>query len=90
MNSLKTVLAQILAGLSGEEFSHLAKQYPMSRNTTAISTFDPCATMAFTRLTYRESLRDIEACLEARRRLLYHSGIRERVKRCNLAHANNR
>mgnify|MGYP001374493801 CR=1 FL=1 len=88
MNSRKTVLAQILAGLSGEEFSRCAKQYPMSRDTTAISAFDHFATMVFAQLTYRESLRDIEACLEARRRLLYHSGIRGRVKRCNLAYAN--
>lgn len=45
--------------------------------------------MVFAQLTYRESLRDIEACLEARRSLLYHSGIRGRVKRWNLSYANS-
>ena len=88
MNSGKTVLAQILAGLSGEEFSRCAKRYPMSRDTPALSAYDHFATMVFAQLTYRESLRDIEVCLNARRPLLYHSGIRGTVKRCNLAYAN--
>lgn len=42
----------------------------------------------FRAIDHRESLRDIEACLGSRRRLLYHSGIRGTVKRCNLAYAN--
>lgn len=88
MNSGKTVLAQILAGLSGEEFSRCAKRYPMRRDTPALSAYDHFATMVFAQLTYRESLRDIEACLNARRPLLYHAGIRGTVKRCNLAYAN--
>jgi hypothetical protein len=44
--------------------------------------------MAFAQLTYRESLRDIEACLRARSTKLYHMGIRSRVSRNTLAHAN--
>lgn len=88
MNSGKTVLAQVLAGLSGEEFSRCAAQYPMARDTPALSAYDHFATMVFARLTYRESLRDIEVCLNARRPLLYHAGIRGAVKRCNLAYAN--
>jgi len=60
----------------------------MSRDTPALSAYDHFAVMVFAQLTYRESLRDIEACLGSRRRLLYHSGIRGRVKRCNLAYAN--
>ena len=88
MNSGKTVLAQILAGLTGEEFSRCAKRYPMPRDTPTLSAYDHFATMVFAQLTYRESLRDIEACLGSRRRLLYHSGIRGTVKRCNLAYAN--
>jgi hypothetical protein len=88
MNSRKTVLAQILAGLSGEEFSRCANRYPMIRDTPALSAYDHFATMVFAQLTYRESLRDIEVCLNARRLLLYHAGIRGTVKRCNLAYAN--
>lgn len=60
----------------------------MRRDTPSLSAYDHFATMVFAQLTYRESLRDIEACLNARRGLLYHSGIRGGVKRCNLAYAN--
>jgi hypothetical protein len=44
--------------------------------------------MAFAQLTYRESLRDIEACLRSAQRKLYHMGIRSKVSRNTLAHAN--
>jgi IS4 transposase len=44
--------------------------------------------MAFAQLSYRESLRDIEACLRAMRSKLYHMGIRGGISRNNLAHAN--
>jgi hypothetical protein len=44
--------------------------------------------MAFAQLTYRESLRDIEACLRAQKSKLYHMGIRSSVSRNNLASAN--
>lgn len=88
VNKGKTVLAQILSGLGGEEFARCARRYPMSRDTPALSAYDHFATMVFAQLTYRESLRDIEACLRSRRHVLYHAGIRGEVKRCNLAYAN--
>jgi transposase len=44
--------------------------------------------MAFAQLTYRESLRDIEACLRVAKSKLYHMGIRGKVSRNTLAHAN--
>ena len=44
--------------------------------------------MAFAQLTYRESLRDIEACLRAQQSKLYHLGIRPAVARNTLANAN--
>jgi Transposase DDE domain/Domain of unknown function (DUF4372) len=50
--------------------------------------FDQYLCMAFAQLTYRESLRDIEACLQAQKSKLYHMGIRSSVSRNNLAHAN--
>ena len=88
MNSGKTILAQVLAGLSAKEFSRCASQYPFTRDSPALSAYDHFATMVFAQLTHRESLRDIEVCLNARRPLLYHAGIRGTVKRCNLAYAN--
>jgi hypothetical protein len=88
MNSGKTVLAQVLAGISAKEFLRCEARYPMRRGTPALSAYDHFAAMVFAQLTYRESLRDIEACLNARKALLYHAGIRGAVKRCNLAYAN--
>lgn len=88
MNYGKTVLAQILDGLHPEQFRRCAARHPMPRETPALSAYDHFAVMVFAQLTYRESLRDIEACLGSRPRLLYHSGIRGTVKRCNLAYAN--
>jgi hypothetical protein len=88
MNHGRTVLAQILDGLAEKEFARCAARYPMPRDTPALSPYDHFATMIFAQLTYRESLRDIEACLRSRRSVLYHSGIRGEVKRCNLAYAN--
>jgi hypothetical protein len=88
MNQGRTVLAQILDGLEAKEVTRCAARYPMPRDTPALSAYDHFAVMVFAQLTYRESLRDIEACLGSRRRLLYHSGIHGRIKRCNLAYAN--
>lgn len=88
MHHGRTVLAQILDGLDAKEVARCAAMYPMPRDTPALSAYDHFAVLVFAQLTYRESLRDIEVCLGSRRRLLYHSGIRGTVKRCNLAYAN--
>jgi hypothetical protein len=88
MNRGKTVWAQILEDLHAEQFRRCAQRHPMKRETPALSAYDHFAAMVFAQLTYRESLRDIEACLGSRRQLLYSSGSRGEVKRCNLAYAN--
>jgi hypothetical protein len=88
MNNCRTVLAQILSGLGSEEFTRCARRYPMPRDTPVLSPYDHFATMVFAQLTDRESLRDIEACLQSRRRVLYRAGIRGTVKRSDLAYAN--
>jgi hypothetical protein len=67
VNKGKTVLAQILSGLGGEEFARCVRRYPMARDTPALSPYDHFATMVFAQLTYRERLRDIEdVCGRAR------------------------
>jgi len=88
MNSGKTVLAQILDALHPEEFRRIARRHPTSRDTHALSAYDHFVAMIFAQLTYRESLRDIEACLGSKTSLLYHSGIRSRITRGNLSYAN--
>jgi len=88
MNPGKSIIAQILDGLHTEQFQRCASQYPTLRQTHAMSAYDHFAAMIFAQLTYRESLRDIEACLNARPSLLYHCGIRGNVTRTNLSYAN--
>ena len=88
MDPVRTILAQILDGLDPTEFRRCASRFPTSRQTHALSAYDHFAAMIFAQLTYRESLRDIEACLNARPSLLYHSGIRGNITRTNLAYAN--
>lgn len=88
MNSGTTVLAQILAGLRREEFARCARRHPMARATSALCAYDHFALLVFAQLTCRERLRDLEACLQARRPRRYHAGIRGAMKRCHLAYAN--
>lgn len=88
MNHGRPVLAQVLDGLHSEQFRRCCARHPMQRQTPALSAYDHFAVMVFAQLTYRESLRDIVACLSSRRSVLYHAGIGGTVKRCNLAYAN--
>jgi hypothetical protein len=88
MNQNKTILSQILDALHPGEFRRCALRHPTARVTSSLSAYDHFVAMIFAQLTYRESLRDIEACLESRASLLYHSGFRSQVTRTNLAYAN--
>jgi hypothetical protein len=62
----------------------------MPRVSKTFSARDQFLCMLFAQLTYRESLRDVEACLRSQARLLYAMGIRGSVSRSNLAYANER
>jgi hypothetical protein len=88
MNQGRTVFAQVLEGIDRTELERCARQFPMPRTTHAFSAYDHFAAMVFAQLTYRQSLRDIEACLTARADRLYHLGLRGKVSRSNLAYAN--
>jgi IS4 transposase len=88
MNPGPTVFAQVLAGLNQMELSRAAGRFPMPRASRSLSVYDHFAAMVFAQLTYRESLRDIEACLRSRSNRSYHLGIRGRVTRTSLAYAN--
>ena len=83
-----TIFAQIMNLLPWRRFQTCVARY---RGDHKIKTFK-CAehfrVMAFAQLTYRDSLRDVEACLRAMGSRLYHMGIRSTVSRNNLAHAN--
>ncbi|MFZ2098655.1 MAG: IS4 family transposase [Anaerolineales bacterium] len=88
MNSGKTIYAQLMEFLPIHEFRKCVKRYNGSYKIKRFSCWDQFLCMAFAQLTYRESLRDIQACLRASQQKLYHMGIRGKVSRNTLAHAN--
>ena len=88
MNLGKTVFAQLMDYVPLREFRHCVRRYKGDHRTRSFSCLDQYLCMAFAQLTYRESLRDIEACLRAVGKKLYHMGIRGKVARSTLADAN--
>jgi hypothetical protein len=89
MNSGRTVFSQIMAFLPLKQFHTCVNRYHGDRKVKSFSCLDQFLTLAFAQLTYRESLRDIEACLRAVQPRLYHMGFRcPRVSRNTLANAN--
>jgi hypothetical protein len=74
MNSGRTVFAQLLDHLSAYEFQKCVNRYRGDAHLRGFSCLDQLLTMAFAQLTYRESLRDIEACLRSISGKLYHIG----------------
>jgi hypothetical protein len=86
----KTVFSQVMDYLPMYEFRKCIDRYNGNYHTSSFSCMDQYFCMAFAQLTYRESLRDIEACLRSRREKLYHLGIRGRISRSTLAEANEK
>jgi hypothetical protein len=89
MNAGRTIFAQLIEHLPHKEFQKCVGRYSGDANLRGFSCWDQYLAMVFAQLTYRESLRDIEACLGAMRGKLYHMGIRGRVRRSTLADAND-
>lgn len=83
-----TVFSQITETLYAAEFARCAELFPTERPTRGLTAYDQFLALCFGQLTYRESLRDIVICLQARRSLLYHLGFRGYLSRTNLAYAN--
>ena len=88
MPSGRSVFAQLMDHVSRFEFQNCVARYEGEYKTSRFSCWDQYLCLAFAQLTYRESLRDIEACLRALQPKLYHVGIRARVARSTLADAN--
>ena len=88
MNQGKLVFAQVMQHLPQTTFRRCASRYQGEYRVQSFSCLDQFLCMAFAQLTFRESLRDIEACLRAQRSKLYHLGIRSTVSRNTLANAN--
>jgi len=70
------------------EFRQCVERYAGNYKVKSFSCWDQFLSMAFAQLTYRESLRDIQACLRAAKQKTYHMGIRGKISRNTLAHAN--
>ena len=88
MNIGRTVFAQLMDFVPVYEFRQCVERYNGNYKIKTFSCWDQFLCMAFAQLTYRESLRDIEACLRVAKTKLYHMGIRGKVARNTLAHAN--
>ena len=88
MHAGKLVFAQVMEFAPWKTFSRLVSKFGGDANVRTFRCMDQFLCMSFAQLTYRESLRDIEACLGAQPTKLYHLGIRGNVTRSNLADAN--
>jgi hypothetical protein len=88
MNLGRTVFAQLIDHLPSYEFQKCVARYSGDSHWRGFSCWDQFLAMAFAQLTYRESLRDIEACLRSMSGKLYHMGLRGKVARSTLADAN--
>ncbi|MBA3016461.1 MAG: IS4 family transposase [Proteobacteria bacterium] len=84
----KLIFSQVMEHLPLHVFHQCVARYQGDFKVQEFSCLDQYLCMAFAQLTYRESLRDIEACLRAQKNKLYHMGIRSSVSRNNLANAN--
>ena len=88
MNQGKLVFAQFMQHLPRTTFRRCVARYAGEHKIKSFSCLDQYLCMAFAQFTYRESLRDIEACLRAQASKRYHMGLRGNVARNTLANAN--
>lgn len=90
MNQGSTIFSQLMEHASRFALDRCIRRYRGNYRVRSFSCRDQFLAMAFAQLTYRESLRDIEACLGAIPDQLYHMGIRGQVTRSTLADANEK
>lgn len=88
MNQGQYIFSQVMDFFPKKKFDRCVDLYDGNHRVRSFSCFDQFLCMAFAQLTYRESLRDIECCLRAMQKKLYHIGIRGNISRSTLADAN--
>jgi hypothetical protein len=81
MNTGKLVFSQVIDHLPLYSFRKCVDRYRGNFNVKSVTCLDQYLCMVFAQMTFRESLRDIEACLRAPKSKLYHMGIRSTVSR---------
>ncbi len=88
MHQGRMVFSQVVDYFPVRAFQSIVERYQGDRWVQQFTCRHHFNVMAFAQLTGRESLRDIETCLNANRRHLHHMGIQSGISRNNLAHAN--
>ena len=89
MNTGKTLFAQVMEFVPWKTFSRIIARHNGDAGTRTLSSADLFRILAFSQLTWRESLRDIEACLAANSPKLFHMGLRSAPARSTLSDALN-
>jgi Domain of unknown function (DUF4372)/Transposase DDE domain len=89
LNKGKTLFTQVLDLVPRYEFNKCVSKYNEQDKARTFSFWDQFIAMLFAQLTHRESLRDIERCLNAIGTKAYHLGLRSKVTRSTLAYAND-
>ena len=84
----KTLFAQVMEFIPWTSFDRIVRRHGGNAGVRSLSCAEQFRAMAFAQLTWRESLRDIEASLSANSTKLYAMGFRSAVKRSTLADAN--
>jgi hypothetical protein len=88
MNTGRTIFSQLMDSFPYHEFKKCVQKYKGNYKIKSFSCLEHFIVMSFAQLTYRESLRDIETCLRAIGKKLYHIGIRSRISRNTISNAN--
>src|SRR5208283_3650019 len=90
MNTGKTLFAQVMEFVPWKTFSRIVARHHGDTGARTLSSTELFRILAFSQLTWRESLRDIEACLAANESKLFHMGLRTAPARSTLADALNK
>lgn len=90
MHAGRTLFSQVMHFVPWTSFERIVKRYDGDARVRTLRSSEHFRVLAFAQLTYRESLRDIEACLGAQPEKLYSMGLRQPVARTTLAEANDR
>ncbi len=88
MHTGQIIFSQIMDFIPMYEFRKCIQRYSGNYKVKSFSCWSQFLCMAFAQLTYRESLRDIESCLNSMQNKLYHMGFKGKISRSTLADAN--
>ena len=88
MSHARSVFSQLIAYLPQRQLDTIIERYQGNWHVRRFPVWSQLLCMTYAQLTHRDSLRDVEACLNSQGKRLYHMGIQHRVARSTLADAN--